>query len=81
MHLNIVPSSSLWCTYNCRAEVSVVLAPLSLGINRLRQVHYLSGPVAVTDGSGAPAHPGDILVVRTAGLGLRSTFRWLSMCP
>ena len=31
------------------------------------QVHYLSGPVAVTDGSGAPAHPGDILVVRDAG--------------
>lgn len=27
------------------------------------QVHYLSGPVAVKDGSGEPAHPGDILVV------------------
>ncbi len=28
------------------------------------QVHYLSGPVAVADGGGEPAHPGDILVVR-----------------
>jgi formamidase len=33
------------------------------------QVHNLSGPVAVTDVSGEPAHPGDLLMVEICNLG------------
>lgn len=33
------------------------------------QVHNLSGPVAVTDASGEPAHPGDLLMVEICNLG------------
>lgn len=35
----------------------------------LTQVHYLSGPIRVTDKAGAPAQPGDLLVVEFSNLG------------
>ncbi|KAK9909380.1 hypothetical protein WJX75_001337 [Coccomyxa subellipsoidea] len=35
----------------------------------LTKVHNLSGPVAVTDVSGEPAHPGDLLMVEICNLG------------
>jgi len=35
----------------------------------LTQVHYLSGPIAVSDAEGQLAHPGDLLVVEICDLG------------
>lgn len=35
----------------------------------LSRVHYLSGPIRVTDSAGVPAKPGDILVVEICNLG------------
>ena len=35
----------------------------------LREVHYLSGPIAVHDAAGEAAHPGDLLCVEICDLG------------
>ena len=59
------PASFLWDSHGklCR-QADIAL-----------QVHYLSGPVAVADGGGEPAHPGDILVVRRRLQG-NKTYAW-----
>ena len=40
------------------------------------QVHNLSGPIAVTDTKGEPAHPGDLLVVEILNLGPLEGDEW-----
>lgn len=36
---------------------------------KLVQVHYLSGPIRISDKDGIPAQPGDLLVVEICNLG------------
>ena len=40
------------------------------------QVHNLSGPIAVSDTKGEPAHPGDLLVVEILNLGPLEGDEW-----
>jgi len=42
----------------------------------LTRVHHLSGPIAVTDTEGVPAHPGDLLVVELCSLGPLPGHEW-----
>ena len=42
----------------------------------LVQVHNLSGPIAVADTKGEPAHPGDLLVVEILNLGPLEGDEW-----
>lgn len=42
----------------------------------LAQVHNLSGPIAVSDTKGEPAHPGDLLVVEILNLGPLEGDEW-----
>lgn len=39
-------------------------------------MHNLSGPIAVTDTKGEPAHPGDLLVVEILNLGPLEGDEW-----
>ena len=39
-------------------------------------MHNLSGPIAVTDTQGEPAHPGDLLVVEILNLGALEGDEW-----
>jgi formamidase len=38
--------------------------------------HYLSGPIAIEDAAGEPAHPGDLLVVDILDIGALEGFTW-----
>jgi len=42
----------------------------------LKQVHYLSGPIRVTDAEGHPAMPGDLLCVELCDLGPLANSQW-----
>lgn len=42
----------------------------------LRRCHHLSGPIRVEDGEGAPARPGDLLVVEIADIGPLQGHEW-----
>jgi formamidase len=44
----------------------------------LLQVHYLSGPIRVTDAEGAPAQPGDLLCVELCNLGPLPGDEWVA---
>ena len=38
--------------------------------------HYLSGPIAIEDAAGEPAHPGDLLVIDIVDIGALEGFTW-----